>query len=329
MQPFPEPEQAEEAWEETPLNASDKVPTGDPRWRSVFSPERKRLMNGIPMVINLLAPCLLFCITFFLWSFKFHFRYGTRLPLVTAGLVGICLVPGYYWRRSHKEGLDPTWFGYTFLMFSIAVLSGWRLGNWNYEANMWPYFKYESLEAYPAVDVGKTLGVNVLDAGRVYFAATAKIDQSRSWHFKDGTLYCVAPIVSSNGMETETLDFWAVGTDCCSDSASDFRCGEYANQNARSGLRLLDEGALQKYRLAVEQASQLFNMHATNPLFFVWTQDPVGDVLVYQTRGWRNATLAAFVSLVVCTFGVFAASIRFAYIGRTPRLKDDSDDDGV
>lgn len=329
MQPFPQPTEAEEPWEETPLHATDKVATGDPRWRSVFTPHTKRLMNGIPMVVNVGMPWLLFCVTFFIWSFKFHFRYGTRLPGVLTGLICICLVPAYLHWRSHKQGLDPTWYGYTFLMFSLAVICGWRLGDWNYNANMWPYFKYESLEAYPAVDVGKTLGVNVLDAGRVYFSSTSKIDQSRSWHFKDGTLYCVAPIVSSNGMETETLDFWAVGTDCCSDSASDFRCGEYANGFARSGLRLLDEGALQKYRLAVEQASQLFKMHATNPLFFVWTQDPVGDVLVYQTRGWNNACLAAFVSLVVCTLGVVVASIRFSYMGRTPRSKDDSDDDGV
>jgi hypothetical protein len=329
MQPVPEPSQAEEPWEETPLNASEKVATGDPRWRSVFSPDRKRLMNGIPMAINLFAPWLLFCITFFLWSFKFHFRYGTRLPAVLLGLVCICLVPAYARYQAHKRGLDPTWFGYTFVMFCLAVVCGWRLGDWNYQANMWPYFKYESLESYPAVDVGNTLGVNVLDAGRVYFASTAKIDQSRSWHFKDGTLYCVAPIVSRNGMATETLDFWAVGTDCCSDSASDFRCGEYANANARSGLRLLDEGALQKYRLAVEQASQLFKMHATNPLFFVWTQDPVDDVFSYQTRGWRVAVLAGFVSFFVSTLGVVVASIRFAYIGRTPPIKDDSDDEDV
>ena len=60
-------------------------------------------------------------------------------------------------------------------------------------------------------------------------------------------VYCVAPITTPS-MLTQTLDFWAVGTDCCGTSSSDFRCGEYANPRARSGLRVLDESVLPNYR---------------------------------------------------------------------------------
>jgi hypothetical protein len=304
-----------------------KMPDKDPRWRSVFAPHQRRVMNGIPIMINLFVPWILFCVTFGIWSFKFHFRYPQFLPHVALVLFAVCLYPLWRLYESHQKGQDPMWYGYSFVTLSLAVGLGIYFGNWNYESNMWYSFKYNSMENYPSIDVGKELAVNVLDAGRVYFASTAKIDTAQSWHFKDGTLYCVAPIVSSAGMQTKTLDFWAVGTDCCSDIASDFRCGEFTNANARSGLRLLDESKLKMYRLAVEQATQLYNIHSTNPLFFEWTQDPLDDVQKFQIAGWSFFQLGVVFSLVASVLIVGAATLRFAYIGRTPKKHDESDDE--
>merc|ERR1719331_1833277 len=304
-----------------------KVPTGDGRWRSVFTPDRRRRMNGLAVMLNLFLPWILFWVTFAIWSFKFHFRYPQFLPHVAVVLCALCLYPLWLLYDSHQRGQDPMWYGYTCIMFFGAIGFGMYLGNWNYESNMWYAFKYRSLENYPSIDVGKELAVNVLDAGRVYFSSTAVIDRSQSWHFKDGTLYCVAPIISSLGMQTKTLDFWAVGTDCCSDTSSDFRCGEFTNMNARSGLRLLDESKLKMYRLAVEQTTQQFKIHSTNPLFFEWTQDPLEDVQKFQIAGWQSFQLAVVASLVVNVVIIMAATLRFAFMGRTPLKSEDSDDE--
>jgi hypothetical protein len=317
-----------EARDHTHDRYGGKIPTADGRWRSVFTPSQKRVMNGIPIMLNLFLPWILFCVTFAIWSFKFHFRYPQFMPHVAIVLGALCFYPAWRLYESHYRGQDPMWYGYTFLTFILAVGFGMYFGNWNYETNMWYAFKYRSLENYPSIDVGKELAVNVLDAGRVYFAATAVIDRSQSWHFKDGTLYCVAPIISSAGMQTKTLDFWAVGTDCCSDIASDFRCGEFTNMNARSGLRLLDESKLQMYRLAVEQATQMYKIHSTNPLFFEWTQDPLEDVQKFEIAGWNSFQLGVVASLVASTACIIAATVRFSYIGRTPTKHEDSDDDG-
>jgi hypothetical protein len=278
-------------------------------------------MNGIPILLNVMAPWLLFCVVFYLWSFRFHFRYGTKLKYVLVGLAAVCCAPLYAWWDARKVTKDPSWFGYTTLTFILAVVCGASLGDENYKNNMWYYYKYDSMEAYPLVDVGKELGVNMLDAGRVYFSSDSRIEQETSWHFKDGTVYCVAPIKSSN-MLTETLDFWAVGTDCCGTSAPDFRCGEFANPRARSGLRVLDESILPNYRLAVEQASALFHLHSTNPIFFIWTQDPLEDVLKYRQAGWNFFTLSVLGSLLLTVCLTFAAAVRFSFIGREP-AKDD------
>lgn len=288
---------------------------GDKR-RSVFAADQRRTVNGVAIVLNAFLPWILFSTVFFLWSFRFHFEHGTKLVWVALVLALIVAVPTYATVHFRRQYLDPMWWGYTTVMLLFASCAGVALGNENYSNNMWFFYKYDSLQVYPLVDVGRELGVHLLDAGRVYFGSNAKIDGARSWHFKDGTLYCVAPVISSAGQETSSVDFWAVGTDCCSQSASDFRCGEYANGMARSGLRLLDESVLPNFRLAAEQACTLYGMHTTNPLFFIWTQDPVEDVMVYRNNGWTFFGLAIGGFLVLSVVAACLAAWRFAYIGR-------------
>jgi len=94
-----------------------------------------------------------------------------------------------------------------------------------------------------------------MDAAKIYFSAGSGIDYSRSWHFKHHDTYCVAPIVRKNGPggstvepETGSIDFFAVGTNCCAVTSSDFRCVENSPYS-RSGLRVLDDTKTPFYRL--------------------------------------------------------------------------------
>ena len=43
--------------------------------------------------LEVMLPWLLFGVTFYFYSFRFHFRYGTKLPFVMTALIAICLVP--------------------------------------------------------------------------------------------------------------------------------------------------------------------------------------------------------------------------------------------
>eukprot|EP00438_Fugacium_kawagutii_P029114 Skav233711 [mRNA] locus=scaffold2120:100002:105477:+ [translate_table: standard] len=82
--------------------------------------------------------------------------------------------------------------------------------------------------AIAKVNPGREKGQQLMDAGRVYFEDGTGLDTSKSMAFRNLDRYCVAPIV-----------FGQVGVNCCSGTTADFRCGEFDNPKARSGLRLM------------------------------------------------------------------------------------------
>ena len=75
----------------------------------------------------------------------------------------------------------------------------------------------------------RMLGQQLLDAGIVQFAPGSQLDVKKSMGFKNGELYCVAPIVFGTASPV-SYDFWAVGKDCCSGSQADFSCRRWAER---------------------------------------------------------------------------------------------------
>eukprot|EP00913_Durusdinium_trenchii_P029446 g27599.t4 len=167
------------------------------------------------------------------------------------------------------------WYTFFGVSFATGALLGAGLGDYLFHSTMEAAYNYQSMSSYPAVNPAKQKGQEIMDAGRVYFSAGSKLDLSKSMSFHNFEEYCIAPIVNGDE-ELASYDFWAVGTNCCSEGH--FRCGEFANLHARSGLRYMEQEKQVSFQAAVQQAEAAYHLKAKHPLFFVWAQDPLAMI---------------------------------------------------
>eukprot|EP00932_Pfiesteria_piscicida_P006364 SRR837773.1630.p1 GENE.SRR837773.1630~~SRR837773.1630.p1 ORF type:complete len:311 (-),score=79.90 SRR837773.1630:51-983(-) len=281
-------------------------------------------MNIIPMFLNVFVPwgVFVFCcgLTSFWLLYKEPNLVRLLLMLIFGMAVALLLVAGVV----RKQSPEPTWLTYVAISVLVAAIAGTACGLTNYTAYTRPFCAINDLKSVYQVDAGRELGKNLMDAGIVYFAANNRLDIGRSWHFKQGSVFCVAPVITNGSAPTtHSYDFWAVGQDCCSTSTADFRCGpDWSNVATRSGIRVLDDDAVPYYRLAVKQAEALYGITSSYPVFFTWSQDPLAEVNSWRAQAFTNYVFFMVTAFCVFLIGVMLASCKYAWIGRAASAYD-------
>lgn len=291
--------------------------------RNVFAPGHRIRMNIVPMFLMIFIPWGIFILVMGLTSFYMMYTK----PVHVYALLALC---GLFWvgtvllaMNRRKYDPEPGWYGFFSIMAGLAIFAGWWLGSGIYNTFSFPYYQVRDLKVVSNVDAMTERGQNVMDAGMMYFAKGNRIDPRRAWHFKQKTVYCVAPIIkgkNSDVPDTQSFDFWAVGKDCCSVSASDFRCGAYNNPLARGGIRNMNDMDRSFYRLAVEQAVALHGIQANHPVFFEWTDDPIATVNSWNSHGFYRYMVYAGFALVFSTFCMAMATAKFSFMGRAEQV---------
>lgn len=267
--------------------------------------QTKAARPSAPALVGFLfVPWLLFVTTFWLRSFELR-----RDSDVLVTLLCYCLLLPVLAFASMTLNLAKTGNAKPMLFLSVTSFVAWGLafvtGDANFTSYMRPYYDITNLNTYPSVDPSKYTGAQLMDAGMIQFTKGSKLNLANSIGFKNGDVYCVAPVVGKNGTQA-TYDFWAVGINCCSGHTADFRCGEFSNPAANWGLRLMDDSKRDMFRLAVKEAEASFNLNAPHPVFMYWLSDPQSEVNAYQDDGfkffsmWVSATGAVQLFLVVC-----------------------------
>mmetsp|Transcript_37467 Transcript_37467/g.69877 ORF Transcript_37467/g.69877 Transcript_37467/m.69877 type:complete len:306 (-) Transcript_37467:64-981(-) len=192
-------------------------------------------------------------------------------------------------------------FPFWYIFLGIALTAALAMSVWfarlNYSKNMLASVTLGRLAMAAGVDPAIDSSSRYLDIGRLEFVEGTGLDFKKYVGFKDKDVYCAAPIVNKNATAPQSYDYWAVGLNCCDQNG--FRCGEYDNAAARSGVRLLNEEQRQFYVLAVKEAQATFGIKAMSPLFFFWVQDSKALQTTWKdkaTEYWLLAclTFAAF-----------------------------------
>mmetsp|Transcript_17764 Transcript_17764/g.31091 ORF Transcript_17764/g.31091 Transcript_17764/m.31091 type:complete len:346 (+) Transcript_17764:131-1168(+) len=271
-------------------------------------------------------PVLLYCYAYYFASGSTRF-YSPQIAWILgfAPCALSCMIATWVARIVFKHGLPSRVRIVLAICLWFALAAGWIGGDQNYGHNMISFLTYQDLSTYADVDPAKSKGQSFMDAGQVYFKEGTEVSTQDMVSFKSRTNFCAAPILGQalrnqkGTMEVEvegdiiipesgTIDFWAVGTDCCDQSSRTFTCGQVAHARARSGMRMIREDYRPYYLLAVQEwtarmcptsgedntasghakAAPLRCLPARHPLFFTYVEDPVAEETQYYLEAVKD-----------------------------------------
>ncbi|CAK9041549.1 unnamed protein product [Durusdinium trenchii] len=262
---------------------------------SQAKPNRPRFLV-LPLVYCILVPWAVFAMVLWVRSFRLRFSHPeiAFTVEVVIWILALCLqflALGRQARRLRGEAVDASWLNFVAASVLLWLAVATMLGEYNYKANMEPYYDIAALQTYVDIDPVNARGENLMDAGRMVFTKASYLDLKHSMGYMDSETWCVAPVVTRDLDQNSTqlvADFWAIGKNCCAGSkGGDFKCGSWSSHIAHGGLRLLNDAELSNYRLAVHQAASAFHIQVHHPIFLYWMPEPIEEVDAYSRSGHR------------------------------------------
>lgn len=195
-------------------------------------------------------------------------------------------------------------------------MAGFARGDYIFRWFFKPYYDLRNLSVYPSVNPDVYYAQAFMDASVVEFVGGSRLDISKSYGFKNGKTYCVAPVLGPakaeenfTGISKQAYDFWAVGINCCSGHRPDFHCGEYSNPRANKGLRVMHEEEVEYFRLAVQAAGASYNIKTGQPLFLNWVEYPEDEIDAYVKQGWTHFMRGIFGFFGLLVLVVFLSEV--------------------
>lgn len=287
---------------------SMKKPTPGSSRQYEKKPILKKRITYWPFLGNAVLQPAVFTLLYYLYSFVDRVWYGWLPPLVFGLFASTCLGVLLYNTAFRRK--RSAWLAFTAMATFLAAVLGLYFGNVNFGI-VSDYQTYKGMATYVNVNPSLDRGEGFADAADVYFKEGTTIDYARAVAFKNTDLFCVAPIIKTldkdSGPENvalPTLDWWAVGRDCCNPSGEGFACLD-SPALSRSGLRELSMEDRQFYEFAVHQFTAKYGIHAEHPLFFHYVTDPLTNIGALMLRATMNFHLAASYyvpfGLLLCT----------------------------
>lgn len=153
-----------------------------------------------------------------------------------------------------------------------CILAIW-FGSTGYQWYMREFWWMEIGRHYTELDA-TTSAQSRNDASWLHFKEGSHVDTMKTVGYRDGSIYCVAPVLSVN--QVTRVEYWAIGKDCCQ-KRSGFTCGDAGKPGAQSAIALLGKDFVEKalYLRAVRQAEATYKLaSAEGALLVQWVRDP-------------------------------------------------------
>lgn len=292
---------------------------------------RAKIYRPAPVLAGILVPSAMFCFVFWCMSFSirhhrpsFAYAMGPVTSFFVAVFINLAAI------RNYKRSMPSTGLINLSVLLWGALIFGTVFGDVNYWQYSNSYFNYMDLLSYPNINPDMDRGQTYMDSGIIYFKEGSTVNTAKAIAFQSTAIYCAAPILMSPlenqdgkaAVELEgpikppqsgTVDWWAVGINCCEPSGNNFKCGEVNNPQARSGLRMLRDDARPFFHMAVQEWDSWLGLPSKHPLFFYWVRDPLEQLDGYLINAKNTFFIYAgsfFVFSVLFTYGfLFALTV--------------------
>eukprot|EP00439_Symbiodinium_sp_Y106_P032200 s4318_g3.t2 len=202
------------------------------------------LMEGMAQ-----GPCVcllwsVYCYVYY-WSFGSWRFYSWKLAATFGALLAVALCVHMTWATVllfRRRVPCRKAMALTGCLWLASIVGMWA-GDQSYGHYMIGYYTYQDLVSYTDVDPAHAKGQSYMDAGEVYFKEGTEVATNEMVSFTSRTNFCAAPIIgqplrnqagpdevaAEGGVvipEAGSIDFWAVGTNCCDKASRTFTCGQ-------------------------------------------------------------------------------------------------------
>lgn len=239
------------------------------------------------------AICLLF-------GFSYHTSSTEIWTLITLVAVVLIMVVAQNWRQWHEASVHKVSVIVALWLFAALILGSW-VGLFAFDCCIGEYWMTQKLEARMNVLPAEPAAAYA-NAGSIIFADEARVDPGKSVGYKDGSVFCVAPVASDAPMDT--VQFWAVGLDCCG-ARGTFVCDDAWNPKAHAGVVIRNSTFYEElrngYLKAVKLAEVTYDIASNKePIFVRWVSNPNQVELNIWRAGFGVLLAAIIISALVC-----------------------------
>jgi len=249
--------------------------------------------KGILLVV---LPLLVFLLITCLWLYVHY-----ALPLATWLAIFCCfLCSGGLIAIALYGTKDLGWAFVLGVSCSVACLLALWFGSVGYQWYMREFWWMEIGRHYTDLNA-TTSAMSRSDASWLYFRNESKVDTMKAVGYRDGAVFCVAPVLSAN--QVTRVEYWAIGKDCCQ-KRSGFTCGEAGHIGAHSAIAMRGQDFVDKasYLRAVRQAEASYKLaSAEGALLVRWVSNPksIRDGLLWS--GLWILLLGALMELIIAS----------------------------
>lgn len=273
----------------------------------------------------------LVCITFFIvmmlmWFFVFRHLFVLSVVIFLACLAAAAGIAFY----GSKKADERYWIVIMGCASAVVTLLGLFVGFFLYYRLIVYYDRYVEMRTYS--NVGGSQGVSQFSNASMFtFTKDSRLDVMRAVGYKSrwtGEVYCVAPVVDSTMTSADSINFWAVGENCCLARGA-FECEDAQDSSVLSALVMLEPedvvrpfmrwavagNVYPRYERSIKlQEAAYATRAATNIRMLYWVKDPIAKQNSFHDKAVDIAVLITVILWLILLVGGYFVCMSYRWL---------------